>query len=629
MQSIRCLALAAVALFMAGCSSFTSESATPLARGAQWGLVPLLNYSQAPQAGERAEQILLSVLAEEGVRPRLYPAQPQGDLQLVDDRERSSARWTGHASRSWPTWSPAASRSGSTRTASTASRRWASACRCWSRPPGGALEHQRGARRLVPGKPGGRRAESPARAGRRPAARVTAMSAHKDFALAPRASGSVSWVETLVISALALGLGWWFSPDDPLQVNATFPWVILAPLLLGMRYGFVRGLASAALLVAALFAFRVQGVEAYAQVPAAFIVGVLLCAMLVGEFRDIWERRLERLELANEYRQLRLDEFTRAHHILRISHDRLEQRVAGNDQSLRSSLLGLRQLLRELPGDEAPLDALAETVLALLAQYGSLRIAGLYRVRHDRTPEPQPLATLGEMPALDADDLLVRTCLERGELVSVRQELLERGEQRAHSALQVCVPLVDTDGRILALLAVEQMPFFVFNERTFSLLAILAGHIADLLQSDRRALQLADIDAQRFSQYLKRSLLDARDHGLPACLYAFELTDARYGEEVQRLLEGSQRGLDVQLRLRNDEGRRVLLVLLPLTSAEGSQGYLQRLRILFAERFGQARELESLGVRIRQYELDAGNDRQALGHFLFNECGLNDQQVAV
>ncbi len=267
--------------------------------------------------------------------------------------------------------------------------------------------------------------------------------------------------------------------------------------------------------------------------------------------------------------------------------------------------------------------------LSQLAQYGSLRIAGLYRVRHDRTPEPQPLATLGEMPALDADDLLVRTCLERGELVSVRQELLERGEQRAHSALQVCVPLVDTDGRILALLAVEQMPFFVFNERTFSLLAILAGHIADLLQSDRRALQLADIDAQRFSQYLKRSLLDARDHGLPACLYAFELTDARYGEEVQRLLEGSQRGLDVQLRLRNDEGRRVLLVLLPLTSAEGSQGYLQRLRILFAERFGQARELESLGVRIRQYELDAGNDRQALGHFLFNECGLNDQQVAV
>ncbi|SQK95147.1 protein PelD [Pseudomonas aeruginosa] len=278
--------------------------------------------------------------------------------------------------------------------------------------------------------------------------------------------------------------------------------------------------------------------------------------MLVGEFRDIWERRLERLELANEYRQLRLDEFTRAHHILRISHDRLEQRVAGNDQSLRSSLLGLRQLLRELPGEEAPLEALAETVLALLAQYGSLRIAGLYRVRHDRTRSRNPWrrsarcrrwtpTTCWCAPAWSAANwsACARNCWSAAS--SVRTA-------RCRCACRWSTPM----GGSLALLAVEQMPFFVFNERTFSLLAILAGHVADLLQSDRRALQLADIDAQRFSQYLKRSLLDARDHGLPACLYAFELTDARYGEEVQRLLEGSQRGLDVQLRLRNDEGRR-------------------------------------------------------------------------
>ena len=222
MQSIRCLALAAVALFMAGCSSFTSESATPLARGAQWGLVPLLNYSQAPQAGERAEQILLSVLAEVCGRACTRRSR-KATCNWSTTASASSARWTGLASRSWPTWSPAASRSGSTRTASTASRRWASACRCWSRRPGGCSGAPVGRAPAGPGKPGGRRAESSARAGRRPAARVTAMSAHKDFTLAPRASGSVSWVETLVISALALGLGWWFSPDDPLQVNATFP----------------------------------------------------------------------------------------------------------------------------------------------------------------------------------------------------------------------------------------------------------------------------------------------------------------------------------------------------------------------------------------------------------------------
>ncbi|MFL9814140.1 penicillin-binding protein activator LpoB [Stutzerimonas sp. VN223-3] len=90
MSSIRCLALLAVAFFLSGCSSFTDQSASALPRDAAWGLVPIVNYSQAPQAGERAEQILLSVLAERGLQPRHYPFVAQGVAPLIDDRERLS-----------------------------------------------------------------------------------------------------------------------------------------------------------------------------------------------------------------------------------------------------------------------------------------------------------------------------------------------------------------------------------------------------------------------------------------------------------------------------------------------------------------------------------------------------------
>ncbi|WP_027897148.1 PelD GGDEF domain-containing protein [Zestomonas thermotolerans] len=454
--------------------------------------------------------------------------------------------------------------------------------------------------------------------------------AQKDYILAPQASTRVSWLETLLLTLLALGLGWWFVPQDPLLAAAEFPWMILAPLLLGVRYGFLQGLCSAVLLIAALFAFRFAGLPAYQVVPAAFLVGLLLCTLLVGEFRDIWGRRLERLSLANDYRQLRLDEFTRAHHLLRISHDRLEQRVAGSDQSLRSSLLDLRERLRGLAREEGDaLVCLADTILTLLASHASLRIAGLYRVIDGQRVDTRPLAVLGEMPELDDDDLLVRLCLERGELVSVRAELLDRGDGAQHSSLQACVPLVDTEGRILAILAIQQMPFFMFHERTFSLLALLAGHVADLLMSDPRALQLADADAQRYSQLLRRSLLDARDHDLPASLFGLELSDPQHAEELQRLLEDSQRGLDVQLKVRNGRGNRLLLVLLPLTSADGAQGYLRRLRELFTERFGQDLAPEMLGMRIHRFHLEGGDEREALRHFLFNECALNDQQVAI
>ncbi|CAM4016986.1 penicillin-binding protein activator LpoB [Ectopseudomonas alcaliphila] len=88
MQIIRCLTLAVIAALATGCSSFTRESGQTLPRDASWGVAPLVNYAQTPQAGERAEQILISILAEEGVRPLMYPQPPRQDLLLQDDRER-------------------------------------------------------------------------------------------------------------------------------------------------------------------------------------------------------------------------------------------------------------------------------------------------------------------------------------------------------------------------------------------------------------------------------------------------------------------------------------------------------------------------------------------------------------
>lgn len=453
-------------------------------------------------------------------------------------------------------------------------------------------------------------------------------SPHMDYSLAPRASGPVSWLETFLVTGGAIGLGLWLTPEDPLQMHGGFPWPILAPLLLGVRYGFVRGLLSAGLLVLALFALRLNGHEGYAELEPSYIVGLLVCGMLVGEVRDLWERRLERLQMANDYRQYRLDEFTRAHQILRVSHDLLEQRVAGSDQSLRSSLLGLREKLRVLPVEGDALAALADPIVAVLGQYGALRVAGLYRVdERGESVLPEALATVGIMGPLGTEDGLVKLCLERGELVSVRQELIDAGTSTQFSSLQACIPLIDAEGRLLAILAVRQMPFFAFQDRTLSLLALLGGHIADLLRRDETVLQLPDADAQQFTLQLKRSLMDVEQHKLAAGLFAFEMT--RPNDELTRLLERSQRGLDLHLPVRNNRDHQLLLVLLPLTSPQGTEGYLARINVLLHEHFGIESNLDSLGVRVMPFNLEPGLQRDGLRNFLFNECGLNDQQVAV
>lgn len=88
MHIIRNISLAVAVLWVAGCASFTPDSGPNLPRNAKWGVVPMVNYSQTPQAGERSEQILLSVLSSHGLHPRVYPAGAQGEQALMDDNER-------------------------------------------------------------------------------------------------------------------------------------------------------------------------------------------------------------------------------------------------------------------------------------------------------------------------------------------------------------------------------------------------------------------------------------------------------------------------------------------------------------------------------------------------------------
>jgi hypothetical protein len=88
MRILKGMTLAATLLAVSACSTFSGNNGPSFPASASWGLLPMVNYSQTPQAGERSEQILLSVLSEEGIQPRVYPHVEDQDLLVLDDRKR-------------------------------------------------------------------------------------------------------------------------------------------------------------------------------------------------------------------------------------------------------------------------------------------------------------------------------------------------------------------------------------------------------------------------------------------------------------------------------------------------------------------------------------------------------------
>ena len=424
----------------------------------------------------------------------------------------------------------------------------------------------------------------------------------------------VRWIELLVICAVVLGLAWLARPEDPFFLGGPFPWPLLAPVLVALRYGFFAGFIAVAL-EALILVGVVQHLELnLATLPYSYLVGLAATTMLVGEFRDYWQRQIDVLKQSNAYRQIRLDEFTRNYHLLKVSHDRLEMQLAGSGQSLREALRHLQRQLQKADTATFTPQA-AKSALDILAEYGSLQRAALLVVEGGILM-PGPVAEIGGMTEVDLDDHLVHRCLEIRQLVSIRPEL--QGKKLDFDTRYLAViPLLDSEETLRGLVVVQLMPFFAFEDKTLRLLAVLAGRIADFMHFHEMVPGEDDEDAIVFWANLKRALLDRVLYQVPGSLMLMRVTPSDEGERFIELVESIRRGLDLILIRQGDPVQ--VLVLLPLTDELGLAGYRQRLDDRVREVLG--RTVLDLPVSLHRHTLST---EQALAAFL-KEHGIHGQ----
>src|SRR5450631_870254 len=95
------------------------------------------------------------------------------------------------------------------------------------------------------------------------------------------------WLETLVITAALLLLGYFFNRDDPFFVHASFPWLWFAPLLVSLRYGIAPGMISVSVICLLYLALQRQGML-QEEFPTNFMLGGVLMTLICGQFSTLW-----------------------------------------------------------------------------------------------------------------------------------------------------------------------------------------------------------------------------------------------------------------------------------------------------------------------------------------------------
>ncbi len=413
------------------------------------------------------------------------------------------------------------------------------------------------------------------------------------------------WLETVLFTLLAAALAYFASPADPFFIAAEFPWVLFAPALLALRYGVLPGLASIAVLGAVWAGERAAGLVA-PEPPTLYFMGALLLALVCGEFASIWNARLRRMESTNRYAREKLERLTRQHYLLLQSHDRLEQDMLARPVTLRAAIARIRTLaageaepeIRQGAADLPGLPAMAQ----LLAQFCQLEVAGFHACAGG-VPELPPRAAIGKAQPLDPDDPMVLQCLESKTLAHVRTGGLSGA---AGGRYLVVAPVLDRDRRLLALFAIEQMPFLALHDEALSTLAVLLGYYADTLQVSRqarvvqRALPGCPIE---FASELVRVHRMRAEHEVPSTLLLLRFGGHPDSAAFAQLLRRQLRDLDTVWTLPARPGSLTpvsdLLVLLPLAGEAGAQGALGRLETALELRHAVGFD----GARIRPYDV--------------------------
>ena len=436
-----------------------------------------------------------------------------------------------------------------------------------------------------------------------------------------RVPPALKWLETLLITGFFLAFSLWHRPEDPFYLDGSFPWPALAPLLVGLRYGFFMALVSALILIAALgFQLRTTGIAPQAF-PYVWAIGVLGISLVAGEFRDYWERQRQKLEASNDYRGSRLEEFTRNYYLLKVSHDRLEQQLAGSSSSLREALRRFYSQVSDT-GLAGLNQQSATLMLQLLMRYGQLQVAGLYSLTDGR-PGDKPLATVGRFHDIDPRDPLLQHALKERKLVSVQTEFRQRIDE-LDTDLLAAIPLIDSEDRFVGICVIEAMPFFSFEPRSLRLLAILAGHMADVAHEQTEVAAGGSLEWRSFRRHLARVGRDAERFSLPGALVGLRLPEGQTGQAIADYVQNIRRGLDVVAE-HHASGKRYLVVLMPLTDELGLAGYLHRLDDGLREQIGH-RTSDLVTPRTLQISSRAQADRWVQTFLFDNRTGDNHEQ---
>lgn len=383
-------------------------------------------------------------------------------------------------------------------------------------------------------------------------------------------------LETLIVTAIAILIGHYWIPQNPLGLQAGFPWLLFFPLLIALRYRSLYGVLSELIIVL----FFKDSLNRVAWLP--YMVGSFGLVLLIGEFSHAWFRRVRKSVQKYTYTGQRLDALSRAYYLLKLSHSHLEESLITKPVTLRKIVEEIRQLTIEGKGGFNP--KALKLLLDMLSQYCGVITAVVVEAKNKKITDVI-LANTGEKMTLKKDDPLL---LKIDEAQGVRYQTIENLSKRESDYLAVA-PVMTSKGNVIAYLVIKDMIFSSLSETTMQTLSVLLAYFANDVESYESSETLLSLYPDCPSKFALefRKMIDLHvGLGVSSYLVSIFMKKSDESDYMIKKFLGIQRGLDCSWVIEQED-QVIHINLMPFSNSVAVIGYLSRIDGWFKQEFGK------------------------------------------
>lgn len=416
-----------------------------------------------------------------------------------------------------------------------------------------------------------------------------------------------AYVETFLIVAVFLFIGYLLSPEDICLVHTQISFALIILTVITLFHGFENGLIAVGMLSIAMWLF-------YPEFPYQEFLIILVMTMTFSEFHYYWSKKIRELKTEAEYKSAKLNELSKAFYTLKISHDQLEKNYVIKPMSIRNALEEIIQTAKDFNKNDLDNrnNIFYEQFLILLEKSFSVNSALIiYKTKHHKD---EAISTINSSVIYSSmcesyskeeiiSSYLVDYAIEFKEPIYVSGT---NGEPSIHakedSKYLVAIPF--TNGKYVeSVLVITRMPFMSFNKENLISITILLEYLSITIEKNKtleNAYTIENLEDDEFRYEYNRLRYIYENFKIDSAVLAIKIDNKLQTKKVYEKIIEMLRSLDIATLIEHNEISFIVL-LFPLNDNSSAYGFLNRLRHNL--HYEQDKKFETMHFQIKELDL--------------------------